>query len=560
MLNDIVEFLPDIQSINPTNKTGFVLFCINDKEAVSAQYQLLHDFDIPSVLDIDNYGTRYVVPLEFPDKNLATDFIRRGWSFDCDQPFVQYLITLYNEGATNKIYNILVAGGYNVAMAPNNMQLVVNCVADSERNATIVEFKHTLETFEKTSPKSIDDYFNKILFNGVIENPEYRKVREQEFSFETIEQNKDLIIREIVYRYFNTIICAHLTCPKFDANKLNNETIQDINLIRDFLYSVAEKYIDTQIDAANTTQHQPIIRFDYLKTCKEYNRFKKVLKLAKNWRPTNKRNARIEQHHIRMSQRWTYKIMDLNDGFYVVHLGAQEALDYENRTLKHGTEIYYNEDPYDGISRYSIRQGYAPTVTLTAHNDQIIKCYGYKNTVPTDSALREAVRTFMREYKLTIPDNSWNKLIAYIKQDGTVYDIFDLPDGFVLNDTLNLENMGLNTLPNMPTVTINGHLLAYKNNLLNLDSAPYKVLGKCDFSQNPLESLRGMPREIGGLVLLSGHKLNAESFVPLYIEDKLKKNDILGVDKSVTAAWQEQIKQRKIGIANILATLRERKK
>lgn len=560
MLNDIVEFLPDIQSINPTNKTGFVLFCINDKEAVSAQYQLLHDFDIPSVLDIDNYGTRYVVPLESPDKNLATDFIRRGWSFDCDQPFVQYLITLYNEGATNKIYNILVAGGYNVAMAPNNMQLVVNCVADSERNATIVEFKHTLETFEKTSPKSIDDYFNKILFNGVIENPEYRKVREQEFSFETIEQNKDLIIREIVYRYFNTIICAHLTCPKFDANKLSNETIQNINLIRDFLYSVAEKYIDTQIDIANTTQQQPIIRFDYLKTCKEYNRFKKVLKLAKNWRPTNKRNARIEQHHIRMSQRWTYKIMDLNDGFYVVHLGAQEALDYENRTLKHGTEIYYNDDPYDGISRYSIRQGYAPIVTLTAHNDQIIKCYGYKNTVPTDSALREAVRTFIREYQLTIPDNRWNPLIAYIKQDGTVYDIFDLPYGFVLNDTLNLENMGLNTLPNMPTVTINGHLLAYKNNLLNLDGAPYKVLGKCDFSQNPLESLRGMPREIGGLVLLSGHKLNAESFVPLYIEDKLKKNDILGVDKSVTAAWQEQIKQRKIGIANILATLRERKK
>lgn len=559
MLNDVVEFLPDIQSINPTEKTGFVLFCTNDKEAVSAQYQLLHDFDIPSVLDIDDYGARYVVPLESPDKNLATDFIRRGWSFDRDQPFVQYLITLYTEDAANKIYNMLVAGGYNVAKSPNNMQLVVNFVADSKRDTIITELKSKLEEFEKSSPKSIDDYFNRILFNGVIESPEYRKVREQEFSSETIEQNRDLIIREIVYRYFNTIICAHLTCPKFDANKLNNETIQNINLIRDFLYSVAKKYIDTQIETANTTRQQPIIRFDYLKTCKEYNRFKKVLKPAKNWRPTNKRNARIEQHHIRMSQRWTYKIMDLNDGFYVVHLGAQEALDYENRKLKHGTEIYYNEDPYEGISRYSIRQGYTPLVTLTTHNDQIIKCCGYNNTVPTDNKLREAVRTFIREYQLTIPDNRWNPLIAYIKQDGTVYDVFDLPAGFILNDTLNLENMGLDKLPNMPTVTINRKLLAYKNNLSNLDGAPYKVLGDCDFSQNPLESLRGMPRKIGGLVLLSGHKLNAESFVPLYIEDKLKKHDILGVDKSITAAWQDQIKQRKTSIANILSALRERK-
>ena len=560
MLNDIVEFFPDIQSINPTGKTGFVLFCNNDKEAVSAQYQLLHDFDVPSVLDTDNYGARYVVPLENLDDKTVSEFIRRGWSFDRDQPFMQHLITLYNKDATNKVYDILVAGGYNVAMAQNNMQLVVKCIADSERNNTIAKLKAQLEEFEKSSPKSIDDYFNRILFNGVIENPEYRKVREQEFSFETIEQNKDLIIREIVYRYFNTIICAHLTCPKFDANKLNNETIQNINLIRDFLYSVAEKYIDTQIDAANTTQHQPIIRFDYLKTCNEYDSFKNVLKLAKNWQPTNKRNTRIEQHHIRMSQRWTYKIMDLNDGFYVVYLGAQEALDYENRTLKHGTEIYYNDDPYDGISRYSIRKGYTPMVTLTTHNDQIIKCCGYNNTVPTDGKLREAVRTFIREYQLTIPDNSWNKLIAYIKQDGTIYDIFDLPTGFILNSTLNLDEMGLNKLPNMPTVTINRNLSCHKNNLSNLDGAPYKVWGDCDFSQNPLESLRGMPHEIGGLVLLSGHKLTAESFVPLYIEDKLKNHDILGVNQSVTAAWQEQIKQRKIDIATILATLRERKK
>ena len=94
---------------------------------------------------------------------------------------------------------------------------------------------------------------------------------------------------------------------------------------------MAAKYIDTQTENAVNTGHKTTIKFDYLKTCPEYNNFKDVLKQAKNWRYLNTKNNRIKKHDIRMSQRFAYKLMDLNNGYYVVYLGDQYALNYENR-------------------------------------------------------------------------------------------------------------------------------------------------------------------------------------------------------------------------------------
>ena len=91
MITDIIEFLPDIQSINPTEITGFVLFCNTDKNARSIQHQLLHDFNIPSILAVDNYGAYYAVPLENLDDKTISKFIHRGWDWDRDQKFVQHL-------------------------------------------------------------------------------------------------------------------------------------------------------------------------------------------------------------------------------------------------------------------------------------------------------------------------------------------------------------------------------------------------------------------------------------------------------------------------------------
>ncbi|MBO7509129.1 MAG: hypothetical protein J6T57_02550, partial [Alphaproteobacteria bacterium] len=161
MLADVVEFLPDIQSINPTEQTGFVLWFNTEHQALSVQKQL----KVPSVVDSDNDGAHYVIPLKHVDNAMASDFYHRGWSRERNRKFNYYLFTLYNEDSASKIYDVMIAHGYNAILLPNNMQLVVKCLSDSSRDTAIADLKRKLDELDKILPKSMDDYFNKILFN-----------------------------------------------------------------------------------------------------------------------------------------------------------------------------------------------------------------------------------------------------------------------------------------------------------------------------------------------------------------------------------------------------------
>ena len=94
----------------------------------------------------------------------------------------------------------------------------------------------------------MDIYLNKILFSGKIEKPEYRNIKKREFSLAEIEKNKDSIVREIVFQYFNKRVRSYLNVKtlarKFDANKLDNKTQYQINMLRDYLYNVVIDYIN----------------------------------------------------------------------------------------------------------------------------------------------------------------------------------------------------------------------------------------------------------------------------------------------------------------------------
>lgn len=546
MLADIDKFLPDIQSINQTGKTGFILFGINDKEAAYIKDQLLSMFNIPSVLDIDNDRAHCVVPLADLDDTIISKFSPE-WSWYRDKKFIQYLITFYNEDTANQFFNILTLNEYNVILEPNNMQLTITCIADSPHNTKIIKLGSKFLAFEKTSPQNINTYFNKVLFNGVIENTEYHKLCGQTFNIEAIKRNKDLIIREILYRYFNknirTLLISAKSSQNFDANKLSNKTTENINLVHDFLYSVAEKYIDAQI---NDTPHpQQTIKFDYLATSDEYSNFRTVLKHAQKWQRENRKKAKREQRDISASLRGTYKLMNLPNDYYVVHLGSQAAFNYESKTLGHHTDIYYMDDIYNGFGWYSIRQGYKPILTLEVRKGNEVQCYGYKNEDDYNEKLRDAIRAFMNKRNLTIPNNSCNSFLGYIKIKGIVHDIFNLGQNTVLDDSLNLDKLGLKKIPNMSTVTITKGFSIRDNKLHDFVGAPRRVCGDFDASNNPLDSLLGIPY-VGGRIFLTGTKLKAESFVPDYIEDKLKNGDIFGVSDEIKAAWLYQIEERRI--------------
>jgi len=561
MTNELVNFIPDIQSINPQEYSGFVLFCESSKLATAIQRELQESFHIHAITDSDNNEFNYVIPLSAPDNKMLSNFIRRGWNYDNTQKFVKYTITLYNADTTTKLYDTLTARGFNVNRMSNDMQLIVHCLDNSLFCDTIQNLRNALLTAQKTQTQTIDDYFNKILFNGKVEDTQYRTTRKEFFDITELEQNKDIIIRGIMYQYFFKRVRPYLENrmfpKKFDANKMDDKLKRNIILVRDYLYAMTEKYINTQILNAANTHHDVIVRFDYLKSCNEYKDVHAVVKRARDWQKSETNISKNADKFYRESERGSYKVMDLDNGYYVAQLFSPESLDFESDCMNHcaGDGYYDNQVHRADVQIYSVRNKRGlPQLTLEVNNGIIVQAQGHGNRVPNDPALRAAVRKFMYAENLEIPDvNGWNKLIAYIKQDGKMYDVFDLPKNFVANHTINLSGMDLNKLPDMSTVTIYGDFWCPTNNLFDAVGAPGVVYGHCKFSGNPLQSLRGFPRIVSGQIYLSRTQLTPKSFVPMYMEKKL--DDIIGIDEKTIAAWREQIANRKTKIANIVAAL-----
>jgi len=561
MTNELVNFIPDIQSINPQEYSGFVLFCESSKLATAIQRELQESFHIHAITDSDNNEFNYVIPLSAPDNKMLSNFIRRGWNYDNTQKFVKYTITLYNADTTTKLYDTLTARGFNVNRMSNDMQLIVHCLDNSVFCDTIQNLRTALTTTQKSHPMSMDDYLNKILFNGKVEDTQYRTTRKECFDITELEQNKDIIIRGIMYQYFFKRVRPYLENRmfpnKFDANKMDDKLKRNIILIRDYLYSVTENYINTQTLNAANTHHDVIIRFDYLKSCNEYKDVHAVVKRARDWQKSETNISKNADKFYRESERGSYKVMDLDNGYYVAQLFSPESLDFESDCMNHcaGDGYYDNQIHRTDVQIYSVRNKKGvPQLTLEVNNGIIVQAQGHGNRVPNDPKLRAAVRKFMHAENLEIPDiNGWNKLIAYIKQDGKMYDVFDLPKNFVANHTINLSGMDLNKLPDMSTVTIYGDFWCPTNNLFDAVGAPGVVYGHCKLSGNPLQSLRGFPHFVSGKIYLSRTQLTPKSFVPMYMEKKL--DDIIGVDEKTIAAWREQIANRKTKIANIVAAL-----
>ena len=104
----------------------------------------------------------------------------------------------------------------------------------------------------------------------------------------------------------------------------------------------------------------------------------------------------------------------------------------------------------------------------------------------------------------TNPDSS-----AYIpiKQNGKTYNLYDLPDGFVIKGDVDLSEKGLTELPNLSKVTVKGNFNCSNNQLTSLTGAPRKVGGYFRCSDNQLTSLNGAPQEVGGDFRCDNNKL-----------------------------------------------------
>lgn len=120
-----------------------------------------------------------------------------------------------------------------------------------------------------------------------------------------------------------------------------------------------------------------------------------------------------------------------------------------------------------------------------------------------------------------LPKDIGGKIIyhhnLFIIQDNKVYDLNNLPDGFVIKGDLDLSGMGLTKLPNLSKVIVEGNFNCSDNNLTQLDGMPKEIGGNFDFSKNKISKLDRYLSKISGNITYSGNP-----FVKYKIEKKKK--------------------------------------
>ena len=85
------------------------------------------------------------------------------------------------------------------------------------------------------------------------------------------------------------------------------------------------------------------------------------------------------------------------------------------------------------------------------------------------------------------------------EQDGQKYDLFNLPENFVIWGDVWINDRGLSKLPDLSKVIVRGSFICSDNKLTSLEGAPREVRNtfRCDY--NRLTSLKGAPKKVGGV-------------------------------------------------------------
>ena len=375
--------------------------------------------------------------------------------------------------------------------------------------------------------KDLNNYLTDIVYMGQ-ETPTFTSGNFK--SIDYVQQHKDAIVKAMLAQYMKHRLRAYLSDKedvpflsklelspdlpgwaersiqegrpvfRFDASKMSPKMRGDITLIRDFLYSAAESYIDKSLATAEHTKQSPKLRLEYLKTTNEYDTFEKTLAAAKKWHEIMGKEAEKkakDKELFEKSLKGTEFIMDLPNGMAAYRLTTPEALDFESEYMGHCVgKGGYDESVKTGKTQiYSIRdKNGEPHATFHIMDHAIYQCKGKGNKAPV-AKYRPAVQEFVRQMKFDIAGDTTN--IGFLRQDGEYYDIYHLPKGFVVNGDLDFSDQDITELPDLSTVTVNGNFDCSFTQLTSLKGSPQIVKGSFRCSSSPIISLEGMPQIIG---------------------------------------------------------------
>ena len=122
-----------------------------------------------------------------------------------------------------------------------------------------------------------------------------------------------------------------------------------------------------------------------------------------------------------------------------------------------------------------------------------------------------------------------------ISQEGIEYDLYNLPEGFVIKGGLNLGRNMYMKLPDLSKVIVEGDFDCRGCHLKSFVGAPKKVTGDFNGFGNEVTSLEGMTEEVGGNCNLSRNKLTS-------LEGSLRKvGNSLNLDRNPQLTSLEHI-------------------
>ena len=395
--------------------------------------------------------------------------------------------------------------------------------------------------------KNFNDYLTDITYqgNGIPKQPNYRGDFE---SVDYVEQHRDEIIKGILNQYIKLRVREYVmnlenepafilvdknrtdlpgwtaqifergeNVYEFNGALMSSQLRDDITEVRDYLYDAAGQYVDKVIRTARETEKKPKIRYDYLKTTNEFSTFEKALTAAKHWHEIMteelaKRNK--SKDFLEKSLKGAKKIMDLPDGLTAYELTTPEALDFESDNMGHcvGKGAYDAGVKDGGIKIYSIRDVKGePHATLEVRGTEVHQIKSKGNQALIRKYVPATIE-FIENMGLDVV-NDLDKIHA-IKQDGKLWDIFNLPKGFVVKGDFDLSRQDLTELPDLSGVTVKGNFDCSDNQLTSLKGAPQSVGGRFDCSYNQLTSLEHAPQKVAGGFFCHNNQLTSLKGAP----------------------------------------------
>ena len=350
-------------------------------------------------------------------------------------------------------------------------------------------------------------------------------------SIDYVRQNKDAIVKAMLAQYMKHRLRTYMTdradvpfleevkkspdLPAwamqaiqegrqvfvFDGGKMTQKMQSDISVVRDFLYATAEGYVDKSLAMAERTKKAPKVRLDYLKTTNEYDTFDKALTAAQKWHKVMAQNAdklAKDKDLVEKSLKGTEFVMNLPNNMVGYRLTTPEALDFESEYMGHcvGKGGYDKAVKEGAVQIYSIRdKNGEPHATFEVRGNDIYQCKGKGNKAPV-ARYRPAVQEFVRQMKLDIKHDFAN--IALIQQDGQYYDIYHLPEGFVVKGDLNFSDQDITELPDLSSVIVRGNFDCSYTSITSLQGSPKQVDGDFICHSTQITSLHGASERVKG--------------------------------------------------------------